>query len=147
MAPAGSSVGSRCRGNISLPLGQLANSTAKPNGKTCCIRTCVTSIPLSDENSSPSGGTFCSHMFRLGKSLTKQMTTRCPGCHESTDHRPPSSTLAPELPSKPRPAHAPPSEAVLNFASTLCGYVAASESHALDHFRTPRPSAHWAPDF
>ena len=66
--------------------------------------------------------------------VPKPMTTRCCGCHESTNHRQPSSTWAPELPVRSRSAHAPPSEVVPKFAcAKQCGYVAASDSHALDH--------------
>ena len=91
---------------------------------------------LIDKNSAPGGCTFCSYMSRLGKYLTKHMATNCPGCHRSTNQNPPepvpSSTSAPEVLLQPRATLAPQTDAP-NFACMLCGYVAASESLALDH--------------
>ena len=107
----------------------------------------------SDENTAPGGCTFCSYMSRLGKYLTKHMTAKCPGCHKSTNQNQPqvsSSTLpqvllstSPQVPSSTLAttsqvtSQSPPSlpGEVPNFGCMLCGYVAASESQALDHSR------------
>ena len=112
------------------PLETLAHNTATPN----------------HEDSAPGGCTFCSYMSRLAKYLTKHMATTCPGCHKLTNQSQsqvssssspqvvPSSTLA-TAPQVPSQSPAPLLDQVPNFACMLCGYVAASESHALDHSR------------
>ena len=89
------------------------------------------------ENVASTGCTFCSYMSRLAKYLTQHMT-KCPGCDKSTNSNPPeqvpSSCLAeaPEMPSKSLSAL--PDE-IPNYACMLCGYVAQSDSQALEHSR------------
>ena len=92
-----------------------------------------------DKNDGSAFCTFCSYISRLGKFLSKHMF-QCPGCHKPTNEKPrgqiPSSTSSP-VAKVPSPApFALLVHEIPTFGCMLCGYVAQSESHALDHSRS-----------